>query len=254
MLDARDFFYHPFFDNRVKQHPGFTEGNSGPLLLATHKQTGKKYIVKHTYPHNAANEYVACWLAHRLGIPTPTACLLTPQGPFSSKYVVAISFIEGFTRFEKMNVPINMQDDLIGQFVLNSLIATDDMLQLSATGDHIYSYDFSEAFDISDVLLLKALMLNENIGKILLKQRLDAFRDHLHYVDFDIPGLAKEFNLDPERQKSVMIATARRVLSITDDEINAMSSELRKVYPIGYAAYYEECIHAIKEHVMKMPD
>lgn len=249
MIDACDFVYQQFIDNRVKQHPGFKEGTSGPLLLATHKQTGKKYIVKHTYPHNAANEYVACWLAHHLGVPTPSANLLTPNDLFSSEYAVAISFVEGFTRFEKTNVPMAMQDDLIGQFALNSLIAAEDMMQLNAAGDHIYSYDFSEAFSISDEFLLKAIMLNDRIGTESVKRRLAAFRKHLEYIGFDIPGLAKEFNLDPERQKSVMIATARRVLSITDDEINAMSSELMEVYPIGYAAYYEECIRAIKEHV-----
>jgi hypothetical protein len=70
------------------------------------------------------------------------------------------------------------------------------------------------------------VLMNEDLGIEAIKQRLATFRNHLSYVDFDIPGLAREFNLDPARQKAVMIATAKKVLDITVDEIRAMSEEL----------------------------
>ena len=44
-----------------------------------------------------------------------------------------------------------------------------------------------------------------------------------------------------------MIATAKKVLDITEDEIRAMSEELCDLYPAAYSIYYEECIHAIQE-------
>lgn len=69
MLDSFEFKYEPYKDGRVVNRPSFTVGMSGPLLMATHKATGKKYIVKHTCPHNVANEYVACWLAERMEFP-----------------------------------------------------------------------------------------------------------------------------------------------------------------------------------------
>ena len=46
---------------------------------------------------------------------------------------------------------------------------------------------------------------------------------------------------------SVMIATAKKVLDITEDEIRAMSEELCDLYPAAYSIYYEECIYAIQE-------
>ena len=252
MLNANEFTYQQFKDNRVKLLPEFTEGMSGSLLLATHKKTGERYIVKHTYPHNAANEYVACWLAEKLGVPAPTALLLSPNRLFSSQYAVAISYIDDLTGFDKTKVPANLHNDLIGQFTLNILIANDDKLQLGMAGRHIYSYDFSEAFNVSDDLLYQAFCFNNNLGISLIKQKIDSFRDYLDHVDFDIPGLALEFNLDPKRQQSGMIETAERVLDIKEDEIEALAYELMKAYPVGYIKYYKECLRAIHNLVNRM--
>ena len=62
MLDSSNLLFEDYLDARVKNRPGFTVGRSGVLKLAVEKETGAKYIVKHTYPHNAANEYVAMCL------------------------------------------------------------------------------------------------------------------------------------------------------------------------------------------------
>ena len=247
MLDSSAFIYEPFIDNRVKSRPGFTVGTSGQLLLATRKEDEKKYLVKHTYPHNAANEYVACWLAEKLDVPAPRAYLLTPNKMFKSKYAVAIEFIEGFTNFSKAAVPVELQDDLIAQFAFNSLIGSDDAMQLNAAGGHIYSYDFSEAFYISDDFLYNLLSRNEDAGIDLLRRKLASFRQHISFQDFDIPGLAKEFHLDHDKQKSGMIATAKKVLNITEEEITALSDELIEMYPAAIAVYYEECIKSIQD-------
>ncbi len=249
MLNARNFEYKPFQDSRQRHRPGFTEGSSGPLLIATYKKTKERFIVKHTYPHNAANEFAACWLAGKIGVPAPQAYLLSKEGPFASKYAVAISFIEDLTSFEKRNVPPELQNDRIGQFALNRLIATDDIIQLKVSGNHIYSYDFSESFYISDEILLQAFRFSEDIGIEMVKQKLGAFRNHLQIVDFDVPRLAAEFNIDPEKQRNGMTATAKRVLDISETDIQAMSDELMKIYPVGYAVYYVECIHEMQKHV-----
>ena len=90
MLDSREFTFTAYQDNRTLQHEDFVTGLSGPLLLAVHNKTGEKYIVKHTYGHNAANEYVACWLADKIGVPAPKAFLLSRSNLFASKYAVSI--------------------------------------------------------------------------------------------------------------------------------------------------------------------
>jgi UDP-N-acetylglucosamine 4,6-dehydratase len=46
-------------------------------------------------------------------------------------------------------------------------------------------------------------------------------------------------------------AVGEKVLSITDDEIDALADELSKMYPEGYADYYAGCIYAMQER-MKM--
>ena len=158
MFDASAFSYQHFIDSRTKTNKGFKEGFSGPLKLATDPSSGKKYIIKYACQHNAANEYTACWLADKIGAPAPHAHLMYPDSRLNALYPVAIEFIEGFTTFDKAAVPESMQDDLMAQFALNAVIGTDDRLQLNSANGHIYSYDFSEAFCISDNLLLKMVV------------------------------------------------------------------------------------------------
>ncbi len=254
MLDAKDFTYKAFQDKRVKSHPGFAEGQSGPLLLATHRETGEKYIVKHTYRHNAANEYAACWLGNKLGVLTPQAFLLSGDGPFSSKQAVAITFIDGLSSFDKSNLSAIQQDELIGQLALNMLIASGDKLQLGASGGHIYSFDFSEAFYASDETLFKMFLFNEDMAISMTGQRVGSFRNYLRGVNYDMSDIAKILGLDPGKLKTGMRTVAKRVLDITDEEIEEMSDELMQIYPVAYGIYYEECIRAIQDHVRKLED
>ena len=66
MIDSATLTYAPFVDPRGKHNPDFTTGQSGKLLIGT-DANGKKYLIKHCYPHNAANEFVGCWLAKKTG-------------------------------------------------------------------------------------------------------------------------------------------------------------------------------------------
>ena len=71
MLNSKEYNFITYEDERAKRDADF-DGGSGFLYLATHKKTGKKWLVKHTYSYNASNEFVACWLAGKLGVYTPT--------------------------------------------------------------------------------------------------------------------------------------------------------------------------------------
>jgi len=251
MLDSSTLTFKHFTDPRVKSNPGFIEGLSGPLMLATDKSS-RKYIVKHACFHNAANELVGSWLGYKIGAPTPHAYLLRPSEKFPSMYGVAIQFIEGLKPMDPAHLSDQMQQDITAQFALNLLIDTDDKIQMSEAGGRIYSMDFSEAFYVSDTLMLKAFLFNEDAGKAWADNKLDAFCDYIRWLSFDVAReFAPDLHMDPEQMKEEMIAAGKRVLDITDDEIDALAEELSKMYPEGYADYYAGCIYAMQER-MKM--
>ena len=104
MIDPVNLEFKQYNDNRQKNND-FQTGFSGPLKLATDICDGKKYIVKQTYSHNAANEFVSCWLAAKMRISAPRAYLVKPCAELSSKYAVAIECINDLTAFDKTSVP-----------------------------------------------------------------------------------------------------------------------------------------------------
>lgn len=252
MLNSSDFTFESYQDERVINRPGFTVGMSGSLLMARQKSTRQKFLVKHTYPHNAANEYVACWLAERIGAPAPKAYLLSPNRAFKTKYAVAVEYIEGLHGFQKDNVPEKLKSELITQFALCIVLQLDDMIQLSRTDAHIYSYDFSEGFNIVD--LSYVVRMNEDSAIAFLRPKLQIFRQLTEKENFDIPGLAKEFHLDPDDMKRSMINATIRAASITDEELDALTDELMEMYPVAIAVYYEECIRAIRAKAISLSE
>jgi hypothetical protein len=248
MLDSSTLTFRPYQDNRVKTQPGFIEGLSGPLMLATSEQ-GKKYIVKSACFHNAANELVGSWLGYKIGAPVLHSYLLKPSDRFTAMYGVAIGFIDGLQSLDKDHLTEQMKADICSQFALNILIDTDDSLQLNMAGGRVYSMDFAEAFYVSDTMMLKAFLFNEDAGISWMANKLGAFRNYLAHLSFDLPEFAKELNLDPQEMKTGIVAAAKKVLDITEDEIIAMSDELCEMYPPGYAVYYEECVHAMQNRM-----
>ena len=249
MLDTSKLKFQKFIDNRTKVVPGFTVGQSGPLKIATDTETGQKYLVKYKYAHNAANEYVAFWLAEQLGIPAPRAYLLSPQGEF--KHAVAIEYIEGFKKVDK-DIVGKHPEDFCGQLVLSILIDPDDSTQMSYANGHIYSYDYSEGFEIIDYTLIDACLRGENAFVSLGRDRLDSFKRHLSYQDFDNPDIAASVGLEPKALQQGMIRIAKRVQDITEAEICKMSDEIDKVYPCTYGVYYEKCIQAMQQHMSRV--
>ena len=249
MLDTSKLKFQKFIDNRTKVVPGFTVGQSGPLKIATDTETGQKYLVKYKYAHNAANEYVAFWLAEQLGIPAPRAYLLSPQGEF--KHAVAIEYIEGFKKVDK-DIVGKHPEDFCGQLVLSILIDPDDSTQLSCANGHIYSYDYSECFEITSDSLLKACLRSEDEFVRVGADCLDSYRAHLSYNDFDYPDIATSVGLEPKALQQGMIKIAKRVLDITEAEICKMSDEIDEVYPCTYGVYYEKCIQAMQQHMSRV--
>ena len=253
MIDSTTLTYATFDDPRKKRNPDFKTGQSGELLIGT-DANGKKYIIKHCYPHNAANEFVASWLAKKLDIPAPDAFLLSSSNAFQTRYAVAIEFLD-LNPFDKEAV--SHPDDLIAQFVLASLIAQEDRIQLKATDNHIVSFDFSESFCTSKLDLILRLMRQhtpfaQDCAVSILRQQLAAFQESLARVKFNHPALAQEYNLDCEEMCKTATAISKRVLRITENEIRIMSEELEKLFPTEVSVYYEECIFAMQEHIKSL--
>ena len=251
MIDSSTLTFKPYQDSRVKTQPGFVEGLSGPLLLATDK-AGRKFIVKYAHFHNAANELVASWLAYKIGAPAPHVWLLKPSEKFSQPYGVAIEFIDDLKPVDKDHLTEQMKKDIYAQFALNSLIDTDDTLQLSAAGGRIYSFDFSESFYVSDTLMLRAFLFSEDAGIALAQNKLSAFCGYQARFSLDFTIFAEQLGLDPTEMNAEALSVAKKLLEISEDEIRALSDELCEMYPPGYAVYYEECIHAIQEKMKRV--
>ena len=250
MIDSTTLTYAPFVDSRGKHNPDFTTGQSGKLLIGT-DANGKKYLIKHCYPHNAANEFVDCWLAKKLDIPAPNAFLLSPNKAFQSRFAVAIEFLD-LKPFDKKAV--SHPDDLIAQFVLAALIAQEDRIQLKVVDNHIVSFDFSESFCISKLDLILGLIRQhtsfaQDCAVGILRQQLSAFQKSLTRVKFNHPAFAQAYNLDCEEMCKTATAISKRVLRITENEIRFMSEELEKLFPMEISVYYEECIFAMQEHI-----
>ena len=251
MLDSSTLTFRPYQDNRVKTQPGFVEGLSGPLLLATDK-TGRKFIVKYAHFHNAANELVASWLGYKIGAPAPHVWLLKPSEKFSQPYGVAIEFIEDLKPVDKDHLTEQMKKDIYAQFALNSLIDTDDTLQLSAAGGRVYSFDFSESFYVSDTMMLHAFLFSEDAGIAWEQNKLSAFCGYQSRFSLDFTTFAKQLGLDPAEMNAGVLSVAKKVLEISEDEIRALSDGLCEMYPAGYTVYYEECIHAMQAKMKRV--
>lgn len=251
MLDSSTLTFKPYLDNRVKTQPGFVEGLSGPLLLATDK-AGRKFIVKNAHFHNAANELVASWLAYKIGALAPHVWLLKPSKRFSQQYGVAIEYIPGLKPLDKDHLTEQMKQDIYSQFALNSLIDTDDTVSLSTAGGRVYSFDFSESFYVSDTMMLHAFLFSEDAGIERARNKLSAFCGYQSRFSLDFTVFAEQLGLDPGEMNTGAVSAAKKVLEISEDEIKALSDELCEMYPAGYAVYYEECIHAMQAKMKRV--
>lgn len=252
MLDSSALKFTHYSDTRIFSKPGVTAGSSGPLMLAS-DTTGKKYIVKYTYCHNVANEFTACWLADKIGAPAPKAYLLKPDSKkLPVLYGVAISYIDGLKPINKEYLTEQMKKDLCAQIVLNRLINNTDTTQLGESNGHIYSIDFSESFGVLTNFFLYSFVRNDDSSIQYMNSISNTFLSTLSKLTFDATRLAQQYNLDPVQTEADISTAARKILNITEADIAALTDELSKMYPPGYAHYYEKCIHAMINRIQQL--
>ena len=245
MIDSNTLKYEPYRDSRTATDRSFKYGQSGELLLAE-SEDGARYLVKHTFPHNAANEYVALWLASKMDIPCPRAELLSPNKRFRTPYAVAIEYMSGFVTFAPDDMTDKLKSDFAAHYSLAMITATDDKVQMRKVGDRLYSFDYSEAFYLGE-FQLNAFGISDNFGEEFLARSYRSYSKR--NLIFDLPDIAGEYHISPEQMKGSMLHAARRILSITDDDIKEMEDELDQIYPVAVSVYYELCIKAMQEKI-----
>lgn len=252
MLDSKQFTFRPFADSRRAHTQGFEFGASGPLLIATNNRSGKKYLVKHTYSHNAVNEYAAGWLAGIIGALTPSIDFITPHKTFASKFAVAIEFIDGFSRISKDDLDDTMRKDLVKHYCLALFTARDDILQMSAVNGRVYSYDFSESFCNYDDNLIRMDNYIAPLIHDMAVNRLASFRRFLSISAFNAPGYVSEFGLNDSEFISDMRASTAKIASITDDDIFDLGDEIYQIYPKIIADYYVACAREMRRRAKEL--
>lgn len=126
------------------------------------------------------------------------------------------------------------------------MLRLDDIIQMGRTDDHIYSYDFSEGFNIVDLRYI--LKSSDEVMGFFLQSPLQNFKMYTQKENFDLAIIiAEELQIDSDELKNGMISTIRHATDITDDDLHSLSEELTKMYPMAIAAYYKESIRAIRQ-------
>lgn len=93
--------------------------------------------------------------------------------------------------------------------------------------------------------------MNDDAAVDWMRPQLQQFKRFTETEDFNVPGLAKEFHLEPGQLKDGMISTIKRAIEITDKDLDALTDELMEMYSAAIAVYYEECIRTIRERASR---
>lgn len=247
ILNYRDFTYSPFVDNRGEA------GHSGQLLIATGKEhtacAGMKLIVKHTEPADAPNEFVAGYIADKLGLPNPKVYLFKPDihSPFRCRYAVGIEYMEGLQKFEMSTLTLPQATDVILQTALTFLCFQEDMMQMNMWNGRIISYDYAESFSIEN----KHIRLCENIVDVEVDDVPAAViiaRERFRVHPFFAPDSAlRILGWTEDRLDEVSKIYFDGLLPLLTLDQNALWDVMAEVLPPYVVAYYDICIEYMKQ-------
>ena len=158
VLDVSDFIFEPFEQERG-------EGDSGNLLLATHKDdASRKYIVKHAFCDCAANEFVYSKIAGALGLKMPDIKLFRLSDPlddmiFKTEYIIGIEYlniVDQRPNAETLRKAKNA-DDYYKFHTLYKLFFESDSFEVVLADDgYIYRIDTGASFLIENSAMLTA--------------------------------------------------------------------------------------------------
>lgn len=248
MLDSNSLTYTDYKDPRSKSIADFEEGFSGRMLLGTDKKTGKKYLIKHTYPHNAANEYICYTIANMIGVAVPRAFLLSPNEKFASKYAVAIECLEGMKEVSRDNLTRQMKTDICRGYAFQYAFAQSDLVSIREWKDRVVTFDFSETLNMDGMQYVLALLEKKSDDAVeLLNRYYHAFKNSMA-TDLDYANVfERNFGIEPDFTFDVMDDLKKRLSEILDSEIDEICNELELMYPMEISLYYELAIQAVRD-------
>lgn len=252
MLDSNSLTYEFFHDERESENPKFTSGDSGALYLATDK-SGKKYLVKHSFWIDAANEFVGCWLANKMGIVAPRAQLLTPNKKFKTQYAVALEYL----KLSPLSAGEYDYYEMAPILILHTLLKNNDSIQTDGTAGHICTYDFSACLSneglylFGDALKLKPKM-TLSVMAPLLENCLKYYCASLDFANIDFSSNAERHNLDPIEFNRRAVSAAKKLLDVSEDEYVDMFNELANLYPMEVVNYYIDCVKALQQKIQEL--
>ncbi len=253
MLDSSTWNLKTYVDPRYFSVKDFEGGFSGVLYLATTPE-GKKYLVKHHEMTDASNEFVASRLANKMGFLVAKAYLLAPNEKLSSKYAVAMEYLEGLEDIKSYKDLTGQEKiEIIEHYAFSQMIGNIDIAQLRRYNGHIAQVDLAEAFSMSSMLLKMAYSLEEtDMAKMLLKSSREGFAESVSRLSFDFSILAIDLEMDPSEINEIALRAVKRIQDVTDEDIVEIADELSGLYPPEYVENYVAEIRMLQNRIKEM--
>lgn len=148
---------------------------------------------------------------------------------------------DGFEPFTPDDMTDRLKSDFTAHYALSVITATEDKVQMRRVGDRLYSFDYSEAFLLSETQL-NMFGISDDAGEEFISRAYAAYSKRP--LIFDLPETAMEYHISSKDMINGMLQTVKRILTITDDKLQEMEEELDHIYPLAIGIYYECCISA----------
>ena len=173
---TKDFLFTPYAQDR--------EGQSGSLLLASGKANpAERYVIKHTYACDPANEFVYYKLAAAIGALMPEIKLFDclndmKKTRFAVRHICGSRVIDcqvTKTFSEKLDKALNPQNHFY-HCALSTLLDQDDKVQfLLGRDNRLYGYDAAQSFNMEDQTMTAAIggVLNNPLWGFLFAPTFD---------------------------------------------------------------------------------
>lgn len=248
ILNTDNFNFEPYSD----------KGFSGNILLAVPKSADfPKLLIKSDNPSSACTEFMYSRLAELLRIPTPKAYLMNvakkDRRRFGSPYVVGLEYLDGLHRFDKdeMRSSPTLKREYAGQFALSAMFEQDDLLQMAMTADgHIVSFDFSEAFWLSDISTLTYLQAEKQLTYLLTKRLQASARRQTSMLSAAASVVKEHFGLPKDAPVPCeYLDPLRAMYALTEDDIEELLDTLDQLYSTMVSAYFEEYLIQLQKKI-----
>lgn len=249
LLDSSTLTYKVFTDPRSIKDKEFEEGFSGTLFVATDK-SGKKYLVKHQECTDAGNEYVASFIARKMGIPAAKAHILTPDDRLFSHFAVAIDFMDGLERCRLDDPELTEQEkkDIVLQNALALLLDNSDTVELYKYKGRVVQVDMADSFSINGFMIVPMYAAGHpEMARQMLGNYITHFAENVHNQTFQIPTLAKWVSMDEAEVEELVYSAFRKVVDITDEEKEEVYKDLKSIYTHDMAMHYIKAIEVLQE-------